>query len=85
MYKAMRTLKDLGRGEMLSLAHAYLLSQQQVHKLLGVAGVDHLTEAELGDRLERLTDDELLAFLLPIVALGRGGLRRETYRDRRRP
>lgn len=79
MYKAMRMLRSLERSEMLSLAHAYLLSQMQVNGLLSLGAAPHLSASELSDRVERLTDGELISLLMPIAALGRGGLRRDTY------
>ena len=70
MQKGATTLRALGRGEMLSLALAYLESHARASAILGIEKPNHVSNEELSDRVSRLTEDELIALLMPISALG---------------
>jgi hypothetical protein len=70
MQKGASTLKALGRGEMISLALAYLESHMLACELVGKERPDHLALKEISDRVSQLTDAELLNLLMPISALG---------------
>ncbi|HMS60162.1 MAG TPA: hypothetical protein PKA49_15080 [Tepidiformaceae bacterium] len=69
MQKGANSLRALGRGEMMSLARAYLESHMLAARLTGT-GAPPVSEAEIGDRVSAMTDDELVALLMPISALG---------------
>ena len=73
MQKAVASLKALGRGELLSLAHAYLESHMLACELVGQEKPDHASQAEISDRVARLTDAQLMALLMPVAALSREG------------
>ena len=68
--KGATTLRALGRGEMMSLAIAYLQSHQMACNLASKDASDHVSVEVLGDRVSKLTDDELVALLTPISAIG---------------
>lgn len=68
--KGSATLKALGRGEMMTLALAYLESHMLACQLVGAVPPDHVSMEVLGDRVSQLTDDQLAALLMPISALG---------------
>jgi hypothetical protein len=70
MQKGADTLRALGRGEMVSLAIAYLESHMLACELAGMEKPDHVPMETIGDRVSKLSDDQLLALLLPISALG---------------
>ena len=70
LQKGATTLKSLGRGEMMSLALAYLRSHQLACTLASDDERHHVSEEVLGDRVSKLSDDELLALLVPISAVG---------------
>ena len=55
---------------MLSLALAYLESHARACAILGIEKPNHVSDEELSDRVSRLTEDELIALLMPISALG---------------
>lgn len=73
MQKATGSLKALGRGELLSLAHAYLESHMLACELVGQEKPDHASQEQISDRVQRLSDDQLIALLMPVSALGHGG------------
>ncbi|MGE0598811.1 MAG: hypothetical protein AB7J35_03165 [Dehalococcoidia bacterium] len=68
--KGTSTLRAQGRGEMISLAIAYLESHMLACELVGKETPDHVSMETIGDRVSRLTDDQLIALLMPISALG---------------
>ena len=68
--KGATTLKALGRGEMISLALAYLESHVLASELVVKEQRAHASMEVITDRVARLTDDQLLALLMPISALG---------------
>lgn len=68
--KGTATLRAQGRGEMISLAIAYLKSHMLACELAGKEKPDHVTMETIGDRVSQMTDDELIALLMPISALG---------------
>jgi hypothetical protein len=68
--KGAATLRALGRGEMMTLALAYLESHMLACELAGKTAPDHVSMEVLGDRVSKLTDDQLVALLMPISALG---------------
>lgn len=70
MQKAAVSLKALGHGELLSLAHAYLESHMLARELVGQAKPDHATQEAISDRVQKLNDEQLIALLMPISALG---------------
>ncbi len=70
MQKAADTLNALGRHEMESLAMAYLESHMLACELSGTEAPVHISQEQLGDRVAQLSDDRLMALLLPISALG---------------
>jgi hypothetical protein len=70
MQKAAASLKALGHGELLSLAHAYLESHMLASDLVGTEKPDHATQEVISDRVSKLSDDQLIALLMPISALG---------------
>gem|GEM_PF-5027474 len=70
MQKGAATLRALGRGEMMSLAIAYLESHMLACELAGKEKPDHVSMETIGDRVSKLSDDQLLALLMPISALG---------------
>lgn len=70
MQKAANSLRALGRGEMISLALAYMESHMRACKIAGTEPPEHAAEGEVSDRISAMSDDELVAFLLPISALG---------------
>ncbi|MBA4180042.1 MAG: hypothetical protein C0506_05580 [Anaerolinea sp.] len=70
MQKGANSLRALGRGEMVSLALAYLESHAQACTILGIEKPKHVSEEEMSDRVSRMTEDELIALLMPISALG---------------
>ena len=70
MQKAANSLRALGRGEMISLALAYLESHARACELIGLEPPKHAEIGDISDRVARLTDDELVTLLLPISALG---------------
>jgi hypothetical protein len=70
MEKAVGSLRKLSRGQLVSLALAYLESHQRSCELLGQEPPDHAAFGEVSDRVAKLTDDELVEFLMPISALG---------------
>ena len=73
MQKATGSFKALGRGELLSLAHAYLESHMLACELVGQEKPDHASQAEISDRVARLTDAQLMALLMPVAALSQDG------------
>jgi hypothetical protein len=73
MQKGAASVQALGRGEMISLALAYLESHMLACELVGTEKPDHVSVEVMSDRVARLTEDQLLALLMPISALGRGG------------
>jgi hypothetical protein len=70
MQKAAASLKALGHGELLSLAHAYLESHMLACDLVDTEKPDHATQEVISDRVSKLSDDQLIALLMPISALG---------------
>lgn len=70
MQKAATSLRAFGRGEMVSLALAYLESHLKACELTSMGTEVHAEQREISDRVSSLTDDELIALLLPISALG---------------
>ncbi len=70
MQKATNSLKALGHGELLSLAHAYLESHMLACALVGKDKPEHASQEEISDRVQKLSDDQLIALLMPISALG---------------
>ena len=68
--KGATTLRALGRGEMVSLALAYLESHMLACELTDEAKPDHVSIEVVSDRVSKLTDDQLVALLMPISALG---------------
>ena len=70
MQKATTTLKALGRGEMESLAMAYLESHMLACELAGIDKPSHISNEQLGDRVHALSDEQLIALVMPISALG---------------
>jgi hypothetical protein len=70
MQKAAVSLRALGRGEMISLALAYLESHMRACELVGTGKPEHASEELISDRVTKLSEDELVALLLPISALG---------------
>ena len=68
--KGASTLRALGRGEMISLALAYLESHMLACELTDTAKPNHVTIEIVSDRVSKLTDDQLVALLMPISALG---------------
>jgi hypothetical protein len=70
MQKGAESLRALGRGEMISLALAYLSSHMMACELVGKEKPDHVSEQVISDRVAKLTDTELIALLMPISALG---------------
>ena len=68
--KGATTLRALGRGEMISLALAYLESHVLASELVAKEQREHASMEVITDRVARLTDDQLLALLMPISALG---------------
>ncbi len=68
--KGTNTLRSLGRGEMISLALAYLESHMLACRLVGFDPPVHVTQEVLSDRVAGLSDDELILLLMPISALG---------------
>ncbi len=70
MQKGASSLRALGRGEMVSLALAYLESHAQACAILGIEKPNHVSDEDMSDRVSRLSEDELVALLMPISALG---------------
>lgn len=70
MEKAVHSLRALSRGQLISLALAYLESHQQASDLLGHEPSVHAPFGDVSDRVAKLTDDELITLLMPISALG---------------
>ncbi len=70
MQKATSTLMALGRGEMESLAMAFLKSHMLACELAGTDKPVHISNEQLGDRVHALSDDDLIALLMPVSALG---------------
>lgn len=70
MQKAANSLRSLGRGEMISLALAYLESHIRACELASLEPPAHAPFGDISDRIAKLTDDELIALLMPISALG---------------
>jgi hypothetical protein len=70
MQKAAVSLKALGHGELLSLAHAYLESHMLACELVGQDKPVHATQEVISDRVQKLSDEQLIALLMPISALG---------------
>ncbi len=70
MQKAAQSLRALGRGEMTSLALAYLESHMMACDLAGTGASDHVSQEALGDRVAKLSEDQLVTLLMPISALG---------------
>jgi hypothetical protein len=70
MQKAAVSLKALGHGELLSLAHAYLESHMLACELVGQEKPDHASQEAISDRVQKLSDEQLIALLMPISALG---------------
>lgn len=70
MQKAAKSLRALGTGEMRSLALAYLESHMLACNLAGSGASGHVSQEALGDRVAKLSDDQLITLLLPISALG---------------
>lgn len=70
MQKGASTLRALGRGEMVSLALAYLESHMLACELVGEEQPAHADFATVSDRVAKLSDDQLIALLMPISALG---------------
>lgn len=68
--KGATTLRALGRGEMISLALAYLESHMLAAELVGKEKPEHVSIEVVSDRVAQMTDDQLLALLMPISALG---------------
>lgn len=68
--KGTSTLRALGRGEMVSLALAYLESHMLACELVGKEKPDHASFGEITERVQKLSDDQLIALLMPISALG---------------
>ncbi len=68
--KGATTLKALGRGEMITLALAYLESHVLASELVAAEQRERASMEVITDRVARLTDDQLLALLMPISALG---------------
>ncbi len=68
--KGTATLRARGRGEMMSLAIAYLESHMLACELTGTEKPAHVSMETIGDRVSQLTDDQLIALLMPISALG---------------
>ena len=55
---------------MISLALAYLESHMRACQLVGTEGPEHAQPWVISDRVEKLTETELIALLMPISALG---------------
>ncbi len=70
MEKAVVSLRALSRGQLVSLALAYLESHDRACQLMGQEPPDHVPFGDVSDRVSRLTDEELVEFLMPISALG---------------
>ncbi len=70
MQKAAVSLNALGHGELLSLAHAYLESHMLACELVGREQPDHASQEVISDRVQKLSDEQLIALLMPISALG---------------
>ncbi len=70
MQKAAVSLRALGHGELLSLAHAYLESHMLACELVGREQPDHASQEVISDRVQKLSDEQLIALLMPISALG---------------
>lgn len=70
MEKAVHSLRALSRGQLISLALAYLESHQQACELLGLEPPGHAPFGDVSDRVAKLTDDQLVTLLMPISALG---------------
>lgn len=70
MQKAAVSLKALGHGELLSLAHAYLESHMLACELAGTEKPVHASQEVISDRVQKLSDEHLIALLMPISALG---------------
>lgn len=70
MQKGTSTLKALGRGEMVSLALAYLESQIIAANLLSPEPPKVVSQELLTERVRQLSDTDLIALLMPISALG---------------
>lgn len=70
MQKGASTLRALGRGEMVSLALAYLESQIMAGNLLSAEPPKLVSQEILTERVRQMTDNDLIALLMPISALG---------------
>lgn len=70
MQRATDYLRALGRGEMESLALAYLESHLLACDLVGTEPPKHAAMADISDRVAKLSENELIALLMPISALG---------------
>lgn len=70
MQKATNSLKALGPGELRSLAHAFLESHMLASELTGAEKPGHASQEEISDRVAKLSDDQLIALLMPVSALG---------------
>jgi len=70
MQKAAASLRALGHGELLSLAHAYLESHMLACELTGTKKPEHASQEAISDRVSKLSDEQLISLLMPISALG---------------